>query len=431
MQKNSLLMLTASAILVSGLAGCADEGVALDSRVEGTPTEMSIDLKFQHNTRATSDLNATEAEAAVKRVDIYIYNESGDFLSHNTLTADDISTTSGGPGYDAYQTKPIPVTTGTRSVQAGINLPADVASLLEGKPRPTAASAVQTIPPANINSTNGLPMFSIAAASATFGEDVSANKVTLTVKRLVAKVTVETDPQLDQGSHTGKLGELTFALNNRNTKVFLQQGAAPGYADPNWSSAQYNALDFQSSALPDYVKVAIGPQSSINNYAAAYALENTSEQRTKKELTRVTVRATFMPDIFWRLINGQLMLRNNTGTAPATFYTVVTPGNPLSVVYFDNATDAGTYAASVNTTYTAYPDGYCYWSFYVHNDRPGDLLRNTCYRCIITRIFPPGQPTDALKDPDAQPGAFSDIFVDVREQFFNIPEIYSSQTLTP
>ena len=430
MQKKKLRMLAASAMLVTGLAGCNEEKGSQNSMIEGTPTEMSIDLKFQHNTRATSDPNATEAEAAVKRIDIYIYNESGDFLSHNTLSDSDFSATSGGPGYDAYQTRPIPVTTGVRSVHVGINLPVDVASALEAKPLSTVSTVAQTIPPTNINTTNGLPMFSIAAANATFGEDVSANKVTLTVKRLVAKITVETDPLTDQGAHPGTLGELTFALNNRNTKVFLQQGTAPNYADPNWTSAQYNAADFQAAALSDYVKVAAGPQSNINNYAAAYALENTSEQRTKKELTRVTVRATFIPNTFRRWVNNNLGYASPEAT-PQTFYTVVPPDNPNGVIFFKTATDAATYAGILNTTYTTYPDGYCYWNFYVHNDRPGDLLRNTYYRCIITRIFAPGQPTDALKDPDAQPGTFSDIFVDVREQFFNDPWIMSPYDLTP
>ncbi len=434
MRKRISSILAASLFLLVGTMGCKDDDCCttgpISSGEQGVPTEISIHLKFHHSTRATADSNSTEEEAALKMIDIFIYDEAGDFLERHTLSPDEFSATDGGPGYDAYQTVPLPATTGDRSVYVGINLPPAVASSLDGNPLSTASTAVQTIDPSDINATDGIPMFSNAAVHMTFVEDSSANNVVAPVKRLASKVTVETDPLLDQGALGGQLGEFFFTLNNRNRKFFLQQNRRP-YADPNWTAGSYDPQDFKDSELSDYVKVAVGPQDNINNYNAKYVLENTSELKMMKELTRITVRTQFSPYVFLRFINNELRMSDNNDLTPRTFYTVVPPDNPDHVAYFDNTTDAGNYAAYVGTTYSTYTDGWCYWSVFMNNDHPGEILRNEYFKCVLTRIFPPGQPSAALANPDGHPNTYSDIFVDVQLQGWNDPWIYNNVTLQP
>lgn len=427
MKKTINWMLSASVLLAVGIAGCTRDktpgGVA-----EGQETSMELKLVFAANqipqvtedgTRVTNDLNAKPEEAEIKTADVFIYSGSGDYLRHEHLTATDFTTTNSAAataGYDEYaSSKAISTTTGPKYFLVGVNLPTAAATSLEGKAMGAASTEIQSIARTAVNTTAGLPMFSTQAVSATMVQDATQNKFTAQVKRIVAKVTVEKSATMVQQGTTGALGPLTWAVNNQNTKYFLMQGAATIYTDPNWKRDTYASTDYAAAVAPtDYVAVNDGPQ-TVTNYNALYAIENTSETKTQKELTRITVRAWFVP-AQWVLTGGynsttQTVTRtansnyNSTtpsSSTPADFW-AVTPAVGAETEYFQAQADATAYAQAKGVTAASHPGGICYWNFFLNNGRTGEVVRNDYYRCNITRIVAPGKENDSVTSPDAPP----------------------------
>ncbi|MDR2586018.1 MAG: hypothetical protein LBC84_07370, partial [Prevotellaceae bacterium] len=97
----------ATIALVMGFTSCSKEQDARSKIDEGgKPTSIKVALSFpstQPQTRATSDTNATEAEAAVKTVDVFIYTSNGTFSSHTPLTAADFNPVGSTGTSDAYE----------------------------------------------------------------------------------------------------------------------------------------------------------------------------------------------------------------------------------------------------------------------------------------------------------------------------------------
>jgi hypothetical protein len=437
-------MLSASVCAVALGACTQDRSSNTPGVPEGNDTSLELSMQFRTNanteaeqTRATADPNATEPEASVRTVDVFIYTGAGDYLSHVNLQASAFTqvTPATAPNADTWRTStPIATTTGNKNFLVGVNLPSAAASSLENQTLTAATTVVQTIARTAIaNATNGLPMFSLSPVAATMQLDATQNRVTLPVKRIVAKVTVERDPAMTQGGTTGALGQLTWAINNQNSKYFLQQGSPSAYADPNWTAASYLAADFSAATAPgDYVAVNNGPQSPVSNYNALYALENTSEQKTTKELTRVTVRATFVPAQWvttYTSGSGTVTHEANPNSTPVTFY-AVTPAVGQSVEYFQNLADATAFATDKGTTVNTYTDGLCYWNIFMNKAGRGDVIRNDYYKCNITRIVAPGQPTDELTLPNSPVATDTSITVDVDMLFWNTP-VQDSYELVP
>ncbi len=426
MKINITWMFLASVLLFT-LGGCSrDQG--LEGVESGESTSVGIVLRLptatqssltEGSTRATHDGNAKEEETTIRTADVFIYSGNGDYLRHEHLTAANFSTTNSaaaGSGWDEYaSTKAISTTTGPKYFYVGINLPASSASSLEGKPMGVASTEVQTLARTEVNTTVGLPMFNLTrAVSATMVSDTTANKVTVQVERLVAKVTVEKSPTMAQTGTPGAIGPLTWAINNQNTKFYLLQGTAPVYADPNWRTGSYVAGDYAAAVAPtDYVSVNDGPQTTAN-YNAQYAVENTSEGKTQKELTRVTVRAWFVP-AQWVLTGGynsstQSVTRSANGnynsTTPSSStpadYWVVTPAVGAEPEYFQSQSDADAFAAAKGVTALAHPGGICYWNFFLNTtNRAGEVLRNEYYKANIISIQAPGKETDAVSSADS------------------------------
>ncbi len=233
-------MLAASAVTV-GVTSC-DRDTAINPADDGgEPTTVGIVFQVPSagqpaapdgQTRATNDGNAKEEEAAIKSADVFIYSGNGDYLSHMPLTSADFSTTNTGTatsgtitGWDEYaSTKPIATTTGQKYFLVGVNLPAGAATALQGKSMGTAATQALTVTRANINLTNGLPMFNQSGpTAATIATGATPQEVKVRVERIVSKITVERrmSPVMDQFGTPGTIGQLTWAVNNTNTRYFL------------------------------------------------------------------------------------------------------------------------------------------------------------------------------------------------------------------
>ncbi len=425
-----------------GLAGCAPDKIA-ESTPDGDPTAVEIQLEFTPNripgvdegeTRATQDPSAKVEETDIRTADIFVYSGNGDFLRREHLTAGAFTQQTGTGTADVWQTStPVSTTTGPKYFHVGINLPTDAAASLEGKPMASASSEIQTILRTAIVITNGLPMFSTAPVAATLVQDAALNRVTVDVKRIVAKITVKRDAAMTQQGTQGNVGPLSWAVNNQNSKYFLIQGRTPNYADPNWTPTQYVAGDFGAAVAPgDYVAVNTEAAPTTAQYNALYAMENTSQNKTQKELTRITVRAQFTPrrwvntggynsttKALTYIDNPNYNIATPASSVPATFYTVVAAvGQPAD--YFQTQADANSYSAdNGNAPVHTYTDGWSYWNFYLNNGHTGEVYRNDYYQCNITRMVVPGNATAAITSPDAPPATNTTVTAVVNIAYWN------------
>ena len=435
--KKTIFSITA-ALLAITFAGCSKENSTENSTVDnGKATNMQLSLMFTRaETRATADPNATNEEAAVKTVDVFIYTANGSFSSHKSLSAGDFSTPATVGSADRYTaTTQIPTTTGAKRIVVGINLPLHVVVSVTDKPASALLDVVHTMTRTEMTGANGFVMFSTKPVEATFVEDEKSpdNKITVQCERLVAKVTVETKETFENALN-GNIVNLRFAVNNFNQKHHLLQGAAPDYKDANWSSGSYNAADFSQAGSADYALVlngAVISNPSVADYKARYAAENTSEKKRKKEITRVTISAQFIPGTIWSYTSEVLEEVDNSNTsAPQTFY-AVTPSVLKGTYYFYSLNDATDFAHDAGVSFDTYTDGVCYWDIFLNKNPQSphttavrwDVLRNDYYKCVINKIVGLGRPTQDIPDEekDDTPDVDTNISVDVDILFWNTP----------
>ncbi|MDR2887904.1 MAG: Mfa1 family fimbria major subunit [Bacteroidales bacterium] len=418
-----LITLLAAAAL---LASCKkDNGTAAAVAEEGEATSMTVSVSFPQGlvTRATNDPNATDAETLVNTVDVFIYFTTGALQSHKRLTTFSSSMP------DLYEsTEKIATTTGPKTVFAGVNLPAAVATALANQTMNALSTAAQTMNRTDLVGAGSLAMFSILPVNSTFvlDESAAANNLELECRRLVAKVTVETAAGMTQGGIPGTLGQLEFAVNNFNTKIFMMQGAAAEHKDPNW--ATYTAADFNDvNSNADYAEVlsrADNPSPAIGDYSARYAAENTSEGKSRKEITRVTVRATFIPNEITTGTTGNFTTGTHSVTVPQDFWAVTPPASDAAF-FFDEST-ANAFQAEKGGSMVEYTGGYCYWDIFLGKDPANaankwDVLRNDYYKCNITNIVAPGRNSADIPvaDADNTPDVATAIDAEIQVQFWN------------
>ena len=418
-------------------ASCNRDNLTPDEGGKATSMKVSISFPSAPTTRATFDNNATDDEAKVVSVDVFIYHTaSGNLASHTNLPASAFTPNGTNGNADVYEytaaTK-VRTTTGDKTVFAGVNLPTSVVDVLKNQPVNALSSVAQIMDRAELaNNTTGFAMFSVDGVSRTFVEDENndANKITLRCQRLVAKVTVETSATLDVAGVPGTLNNLEFAIFNFNTRLFMLQGAPQERRDPNWDDASYNPSHFNDPTVAgDYAPVLRRTTAAVNiktDYTPRYAAENTSENKRKKEITRAIVRATFIPRDITQGTTGNFTVNSTHGiTTPQTFY-AVTPTVGAGTSYFFTQSIATAFAAEFGGTVITYTGGMCYWDIFL-NKTPlnvinrWDVLRNDFYMCNITRIVTPGRNTPDVPDPENTPDVDTSITTSIEIVFWNTP----------
>lgn len=469
MKTNFKYAFMAMVALSMGLTSCSKDDDATTGVDEGASAQLTVSIAFPAagHTRATTtaDENATDAEAAVTKVDVYLYTAGGEYISHTPLEASDFSQGAAGTESDTYTaSKTISTTTGEKNIYVGVNLPGDIATALEGwSMNDMATKATEMTRAQMTNTTAGLPMFSKTVANTTLVADKTAasNTVAVTVQRLVAKVTVESAAKMEQAGAAGTLGALEFAIYNFNQRQFMMQGEAP-FKDPNWaigSALPTIDLDVTQNPVGDLeanptasdwktvLKRTEGDSPAITAYAAAYASENTSEGKRKGEVTRATVRATFIPKNITVYAEGTdntkgyKIIENPDLSTVATFYSV-TPSVGAATAYFTDNAVATQFAADNNATVTEFTGGYCYWHMYLNKNQKNqdgtahaniqDVLRNDYLKCNITRIVVPGRNTPLITSPEDMAEAETDteITTNIEVLFWNTP-ILNDYSLEP
>ncbi|MDR2816347.1 MAG: Mfa1 family fimbria major subunit [Proteiniphilum sp.] len=426
--KKVYFLTVAAMALTLAFQGCSnnDDVVNGENISIGEPTSMQLMISAPKApaTYAPSDPNASEDEVTIKNVRVLIYEQTATSFILEQVTDYLLSTDFEPiPEKDAYQLKvgsKISTTTGVKKIYVAMNYTGALPE--EGSSIGKINEQIVTLATANAlsNGTAGFAMFSTAATDATLvTEDntdyATANKKTVTVKRLVAKVSVQESETLSTNNKIsidgGVLSNLQFALNNINKTSYLLQklvGSSPSVVqDNNWESS-----------IPDnFFKIAYDPSSPdyrpVDAYAATinpvYAPENTAQiyDQDGNNLTYVSVRAQFVPD-FFSDENGESK-GSNIGNAPKTFWTVTRTNGQL--YYFDREKESEDFAKNYSDSQRSdkYVNGFCYWRGYLNvngtpdplisGSRAGkfDVLRNVYYKASILKIKTLGYPTDQGK----------------------------------
>ena len=420
----------AAAALILGFASCSKEIENNNIPVidEGTPTFMGIAFTVPANdkpgTRATTDDNATEAEAAFKFVDVFIYNPAtGSQVKHARIPSSEFTGPVAGAGSDDWtmQTSAkIATTTGPKTIILGVNLSSTLSNALEGVNMGAFTNVAQTVSINDVtSSSDGFAMFSVEPLTVTLDIDPANNHPKVRVQRLVSKVTVQKSQNMSITA-SGSIDNLMFVLNNTNKKSFYVQPSDK--KDHNWDVTPIGDLYDGNS---DYV--------SINEYGVAvkslnpkYALENTTRDFLMGQITRATVRGTFIPAEIKVFANGTSNADGYedqavTATTAATFYSVVY-NNGADRAYFFVENIATAFAADKGATVVTYNSGYCYWDIFLNPDNvsgPYDVYRNDFYLCNITKIIGPGRNTPEVTDPTIPPAQPTDLLVDIEMVYWN------------
>lgn len=372
-------------LIAAGLAFGAckkDSAPQASATAEGRDTKISlaIPLPKEITTYAADDANATDDEVKINRVDVFIYDNGGNYgLTYASINVADMVKTNG-----TYAVANITAKTGKKLVYVGVNLPQAVVDELK-------TSYVNVKKAFNANLTelagaSGVAMFNQAVQEHELTDGV--NLITVPVTRLVSKIVVSQKASLALSVAGGTLSDLKFAMGNTNTRMFV----APlvNWVDPNHAESSYAAGLFSTVNTANYVAVNAGG-TAILTANKQYAQENTSAMHRHMEVTYASVSAKFSPAAF----------EDNTATqnADGTFYAVFTTGGTY---YFKTAANADAFIAANSATAApaklTYTGGICYYRIYLNPDGgvatggKYDVVRNVLYNATIAKVNALGTP---------------------------------------
>ncbi|MDR0508129.1 MAG: Mfa1 family fimbria major subunit [Dysgonamonadaceae bacterium] len=415
MKLNMKMTLIACTILtiIGGFTRCNGDGLndngSSTVKNEGEPTYMTLNLSVPESYQLRAD-NDTSKESTLESIDVFIYNGSADYdyyISHSRFN-NPVRNANG------YTIQNIPTSTGDKRVFVLANFTETKAKELEYKNANRLNKDAYTLLISDlVANSKVIAMTSTKVESATFTSNVESNRVSSTLKRVIAKVTVQEDDNIDKTSVTGlgTLNNLKWTIDNYNNKSFLLQDADK--KDPNWDT--YTASDFSRWREADWADVKAAR--SNNLLYRQYAQENTSRDQREKELTRVLLRAQFTPAQALNKVGANWVYQTNYNTG--TFWVVIVRKDLPEMAFFNNSTSASSFA---NETANAsspieYTDGYCYWDLFLHNGNyDWGVLRNIYYKCVIKSILFLGRHTPDVSKPEEKPDIPTNISAEVTVQ---------------
>lgn len=433
---NKFLSVIMATAFLTGMASCSNEDAIPEggATAKGEPTTMQfvINAPKAPTTYAPTDNNATDAEVELKTVNvlIYEYTATGFQLEKNaSLTMADFEAVTGTDKYELKESSKIATTTGQKKIYVAMNyngtlgsLPAVGSSITDIKTLKATLSNYDDLS----NATSGFAMFSTDVTDADLvAEDDAAydisNKKTITVKRLVAKITVQEKSGLSSNgiiaSQGGWLSSLQFTLGNINKSAYLLQHVVGSVVqDFNWSSftvADFFAISDYSSASSSY-KTVDAYATTVDALTAMYCPENTAQayESNGSNLTYVSVRARYVPEFFCNQL-GVSKGNNSASDTPVSFWTVITTHGKL--YYFDDESNADVFKAANAGSVKSdeYEEGLCYWRGYLNPNGTTDptisgssaakfdVLRNVYYKATINSVKAPGEASDKSQVTEA------------------------------
>lgn len=398
-----------AATLLAGFASCSNDDDATGNGGNPTPTgkATTFTLSIAQPRTYASDSNAIPTETELKSVDVFIFDDANGLEKRERLAGSDFTQS---PQNEYTADRTIATTVGAKKIYVGVNLSDDLAR----KVATEGMSAIYKVSSANdlMNPANGFAMFSKVASNAIFVEAndptaSTANKVSATVSRLLAKVSVETSTTLKYNVLGGTVSDLQFSVSNI-TKQYYMVPSLSTFSPSNTLADFYNENAY---------KAVNANGTEIISANVSYALENASAQSLEGYSTYASIRAKFVPTTVVKLAtagNGASGLVSETApVTPQTFYVVANAGVKY---YFINETDATAYNAEINgapTTISTYTDGYCFYKAYLNPAVDFNIYRNNFYKVNITAVNGLGQSGDDVDNPENPISKPTNITVDI------------------
>ena len=442
--KSSRLFLTVFAALA--ITACSNDN-ELTGEQPGNSNEnvsdayaaFSISIPNTSVTRAamTRTDPGTTAENGVKSLHVFIYDAESPFTpTVAQFTVADGSLKQETSGSSKWVTnKAVRVKKVDKYIFAGINLTPEIVSYITTNGYGAFNyKAFEQATAILADATNGFVMFNdtypalTPAASLSDNEsDASANHISISVERVVAKAAVfQGQNYVVNGG--GQMTNLTYGWRNLNKKFyFIQDGRDNLIKDYNWDS--FSPTDFTrgTDALPVYN---YGATASAFSYASENAFQFVKATSVVDGATFLSVSGVFTPQ---KVVSTALPtpaeftdfeLVNNPNAAGSTFYIVRTSDGIAN--YFADGTIAQKFAdlciagaagmptlakvpyTLVDNTYT---NGMCYYHIFVNGkavapQAPYNIYRNQYFKVTVNSIQAPGNPSDNFDDgevitPDA------------------------------
>lgn len=427
------MFIAASVLTMGGLTSCSNENdvqMEQPGAEKGVPTAMTLTINMKGvSTRADQNPGTldpadftTADETALKTLDVYIYDtKTGILDNHHPLVAADLTEDQG-----VYTTKALKAFTGDKKVYVGLNLTVAMQTVMEKSTLQVLETSAVTEALANMTSTTtGFSMFCPDGMAKTFVEATEAeatnNKVQIRVERMVAKIGIGAKTAPTQLGAAGTLGTLQFVVDNMGKKFYMPYTETdPSMTADAWLQDDFVNYDFNNDGDPVGAPTAawLNVEQNVDQtqWKTAYSTENYVNDNKLKGMTRVVVRATFVPDVALTYTlddTGTLTPAAAAVAAGADYYQLDVPGDNkfvfLSVL--PTVTGVAAYYKAVTTqdyagadilndcmkTYTG--GNHYWWVTMAEKGQEGNVERNHVYLANIKNISLPGRP-DGEFDPD-------------------------------
>lgn len=423
---------------MGGLTSCSNEdGVQVEQpgAEKGVPTAMtlSIDMKGVSTRASQGTLNpadfTTAEETALKTLDVYIFDtKTGILDQHHPLADTDLTNNQG-----VYTTKdPLKAFTGAKKVYVGLNLTNAMKAVMAKSTLQVLETSAVTETLANMtDATTGFSMFCPDGKEQTFTEvtpdQAAQNKVAINVERMVAKIGIGAKDAPKKLGADGTLGQLQFVVDNMGKKFYMPYTQTdPSMTADAWLGTDFVFYDFNNDGKPAGVTTHVPVNAWLDvveaadqtTWETAYSTENYVNDNKLEGMTRVVVRATFIPNqaLTYTLDDtGVLTAAQAPIGAGADYYQLDVPGdnkfvflsalpNKAGVEAYYTAVTGGPYAVVggdiMKDCVKTYKGGNHYWWVTMaEKGQEGNVERNHVYLANIKNISLPGRP-DGEFDPD-------------------------------
>jgi hypothetical protein len=461
--KKMFKLFMCAAVIAVGFTACSETEVIPGPNGGGDDTQSGLlTINFTQPTTYAADGNAIASENAVRDVTILVYNSQGICKVDTTIAVGSLTDLTN----NAYKAANIRVPLGVHSVYAGINLTTGDANKMMGVLASSTVSKVPgvlnggtygylnfvnlgtaTAPDFNeikkLYAPNAFPMFSVEEKmfdiqpTLPSGEIPAANKISISLERMVAKVTVRKGTEFDKANKSDNFhaagatfsdAGVTWTIGQLNGKIYPYGKANNGH-DPNYDNApaslkgtdgeKYRNENFVNNFVTkgktdykdwtwDQDALAIDDNSVVvGTRKPKYAPENNSKLTSPRlgESTFSAIRVKFAPDKVLEFKNGDTAPKEVATYVPNlgkddTYYVVSSD----YIYYFSSESDAKLFRdflvgqnPNKPVKLKTYYGQYCFYHLMMGK---GETKRNNYYDITLNKFTGLGTPTGEIDEDD-------------------------------
>ncbi|MDR1500540.1 MAG: Mfa1 family fimbria major subunit [Tannerellaceae bacterium] len=436
-----------SAAIAVGITACSNEEIVPDQQPSIERASMTIVINNNSAaTKAGEDTNAVEAETKINSISLFVYGAATKAEADTTFATTGTGGIEKGTDANVYKVTFNNAPIGSKKIYVGVNLPAELYKLI----KENGVKAISAMSKADLGKLSpaggGFPMFSDDSATDLWTiKQGETNSVTVSVKRLVAKVTLETTGAFEKNENKErtvdgvKISEdLDFAMGQMNTKFFPYPQKINGvYQDPNYFAViSGDKLSYQddfvnefydfktdwtsstSGVFDNFKKVSKAASTgNISDFKPGYVLENTNALKKEGELTFAFVKAKFTPEYThdYEPATGVKATQNTENKNNYSKLYVFNNGGTF--YYFQDKAKADAYKTNSGIAYTTYTDCICFYMVYLGKDAENhNVLRNDYIKMQIEKVVRLGDPHQGPNDPTGEKGGKAAIQVTMTVQ---------------